>query len=208
MKFGLLILATILIFSQGCYANTSKGMATIEDFSEAKTQLTGIKLPADFALLAQKDILLLLGMDNECIELDTQHNERFVLLFQLKSGDKLLALTCATGSYQDTYLTYYIKTINKQNIAYPILWKEPVFTNGEWVLNSTKMLTGSIEINRENNELKLLRLYSAFGSCGYRANYEITFPQLISIEPTTLSADNDCNNGILVEQWPAIKLKN
>lgn len=177
--------------------------ADIKNEKHLKVEVSkGLKLPLNFELLTQKKLLNSLNKIDSCSIKDEHHNNRFVSVFKLSSGDKLLALACNTGAYQDSYLTYYVKT--STNMAYPITWSEPTFIENKWELKPTNLLTGSIEISETGNQLKSLRLYSAFGSCGYKVNYTISYPQLINLKPSLINADNDCENGILVDEWPMI----
>ncbi|WP_138586377.1 hypothetical protein [Pseudoalteromonas sp. S558] len=193
----------IMIFFFCSHVNAASLNADIKNNKPLKMQIpTSLKLPLSFELLTQKKLLSLLNKNDNCSIKDEHHNNRFVSVFKLSSGDKLLALACNTGAYQDSYLTYYVKT--STNMAYPITWSEPTFIENKWELKPTNLLTGSIEISEIGNQLKSLRLYSAFGSCGYEVNYTISFPQLINLKPSLIHADNDCGNGILVDEWPII----
>lgn len=193
----------IMIFFLCSHVNAASLNADIKNNNPLKMQVpTGLKLPLNFELLTQKKLLSSLNKNDSCSIKDEHHNNRFVSVFKLSSGDKLLALACNTGAYQDSYLTYYVKT--STNMAYPITWSEPTFIENKWELKPTNLLTGSIEISETGNQLKSLRLYSAFGSCGYEVNYTISFPQLINLKPSSIHADNDCDNGILVDEWPII----
>jgi hypothetical protein len=193
----------ILIFLFCTHGSAATTTADIKNNNPSKTQIpTGLKLPLNFELLTQKKLLNSLNKNDDCYIKDEHHNNRFVSVFKLSSGGELLALACQTGAYQDSYLTYYVKT--STNMAYPITWSEPTFIDNKWELKQTNLITGSIEVSEIGNELKSLRLYSAFGSCGYKVNYTISFPQLINLKPRLLHADNDCGNGILVDEWPII----
>jgi len=193
----------ILIFLFCAHSNAVTINTDIKNKRHLEVEVsTGLKLPLNFELLTQKKLLNLLNKHNNCSIKDEHHNKRFVSVFKLSSGDKLLALACNTGAYQDSYLTYYVKTLT--NMAYPITWSEPTFIDNKWELKQTNLITGSIEVSEIGNELKSLRLYSAFGSCGYKVNYTISFPQLINLKPSLIHADNDCGNGILVDEWPII----
>lgn len=193
----------ITIFFLFTHVNAATLNADIDNNKHLKIQMpTGLKLPLNFEILTQTKLLSLLNKNENCSIKDEHHNNRFVSVFKLSSGDKLLALACHTGAYQDSYLTYYIKM--STNMAYPITWAEPTFSHDKWELKTTNLFTGSIEISEIGNQLKSLRLYSAFGSCGYKVNYRISYPQLINIKPSLINADNDCDNGILVDEWPTI----
>ncbi|WP_131692521.1 MULTISPECIES: hypothetical protein [Pseudoalteromonas] len=197
----------ILIFLFCTHSSAATTTADIKNNKPLKMQIpTGLKLPLNFELLTQKKLLGSLNKNDDCSIKDEHHNNRFVSVFKLSSGDKLLALACNTGAYQDSYLTYYVKTLT--NMAYPITWSEPTFIDNKWELKRTNLLTGSIEITEIGNELKSLRLYSAFGSCGYSVNYTISFPQLINLKPNLINADNDCGNSLLVDKWPIISNAN
>ena len=194
----------ILIFLICAHSNASTINTDIKNKKHLQVEVsTGLKLPLNFELLTQKKLLNSLNKNDSCSIKDEHHDNRFVSVFKLSSGDKLLALACQTGSYQDSYLTYYVKT--STNMAYPITWSEPTFIENKWELKPTNLVTGSIEISEKGNQLKSLRLYSAFGSCGYKVNYTISYPQLINLKPSSIHADNDCGNGILVDEWPTIK---
>ena len=193
----------ILIFLFCVHSNAVTINADIKNEKHLKVEVSkGLKLPLNFELLTQKKLLNSLNKIDSCSIKDEHHNNRFISVFKLSSGDKLLALACNTGAYQDSYLTYYVKT--STNMAYPITWSEPTFIENKWELKPTNLLTGSIEISETGNQLKSLRLYSAFGSCGYKVNYTISYPQLINLKPSLINADNDCENGILVDEWPMI----
>ena len=193
----------ILIFLFCTHSSAATTTADIKNNKPLKMQIpTGLKLPLNFELLTQKKLLGSLNKNDDCSIKDEHHNNRFVSVFKLSSGDKLLALACHSGAYQDSYLTYYINV--STNMAYPITWEEPTFIDNKWKLKPTNLLTGSIEVSEIGNQLKSLRLFSAFGSCGYEVNYTISFPQLINLKPSLIHADNDCGNGILVDEWPII----
>ncbi|MEL0631266.1 hypothetical protein V6237_00680 [Pseudoalteromonas carrageenovora] len=193
----------ILIFLICAHSNASTINTDIKNKKHLEVEVpTDLKLPLNFELLTQKELLNLLNKHNNCSIKDEHHNNRFVSIFKLSLGDKLLALACNTGAYQDSYLTYYINV--STNMVYPITWAEPTFIDNNWKLKPTNLLTGSIEVSEIGNELKSLRLYSAFGSCGYKVNYTISFPQLVNLKPNLIHADNDCGNGILVDEWPVI----
>ncbi|WP_197117170.1 hypothetical protein [Pseudoalteromonas sp. NZS11] len=197
-------ISIILIFLSCAHSNAVTINTDIKNKKHLEVEVsTGLKLPLNFELLTQKKLLNSLNKNDSCSIKDEHHDNRFVSVFKLSSGDKLLALACQTGAYQDSYLTYYVRT--STNMAYPITWSEPTFIENKWELKPTNLLTGSIEISEKGNQLKSLRLYSAFGSCGYKVNYTILFPQLINLKPSSIHADNDCGNGILVDEWPTIK---
>ncbi|MEG3759694.1 hypothetical protein V5096_17260 [Pseudoalteromonas carrageenovora] len=197
----------ILIFLFCIHSSAATTTADIKNNKPLKMQIpTALKLPLNFELLTQKKLLGSLNKNDDCSIKDEHHNNRFVSVFKLSSGDKLLALACHSGAYQDSYLTYYINV--STNMAYPITWEEPTFIDNKWKLKPTNLLTGSIEVSEIGNQLKSLRLFSAFGSCGYEVNYTISFPQLINLKPSLIHADNDCGNGILVDEWPIISNKN
>jgi len=193
----------ILIFLFCAHSNAVTINTDIKNKRHLEVEVsTGLKLPLNFELLTQKKLLGSLNKNDDCSIKDEHHNNRFVSVFKLSSGDKLLALACHSGAYQDSYLTYYINV--STNMAYPITWEEPTFIDNKWKLKPTNLLTGSIEVSEIGNQLKSLRLFSAFGSCGYEVNYTISFPQLINLKPSLIHADNDCGNGILVDEWPII----
>ncbi|MDO6547141.1 hypothetical protein [Pseudoalteromonas carrageenovora] len=197
----------ILIFLFCTHSSAATTTADIKNNKPLEVEVsTGLKLPLNFELLTQKKLLGSLNKNDDCSIKDEHHNNRFVSVFKLSSGDKLLALACHSGAYQDSYLTYYINV--STNMAYPITWEEPTFIDNKWKLKPTNLLTGSIEVSEIGNQLKSLRLFSAFGSCGYEVNYTISFPQLINLKPSLIHADNDCGNGILVDEWPIISNKN
>ncbi|MDO6462996.1 hypothetical protein [Pseudoalteromonas carrageenovora] len=197
----------ILIFLFCTHSSAATTTADIKNNKPLEVEVsTGLKLPLNFELLTQKKLLGSLNKNDDCSIKDEHHNNRFVSVFKLSSGDKLLSLACHSGAYQDSYLTYYINV--STNMAYPITWEEPTFIDNKWKLKPTNLLTGSIEVSEIGNQLKSLRLFSAFGSCGYEVNYTISFPQLINLKPSLIHADNDCGNGILVDEWPIISNKN
>ena len=105
----------VMIFLLCSHVNAASLNADIKNNKPLKMQIpSGQKLPLDFELLTQKKLLGSLNKNDNCSIKDEHHNNRFVSVFKLSSGDKLLALACNTGAYQDSYLTYYVKTLTNR----------------------------------------------------------------------------------------------
>ena len=146
-------------------------------------------------------------MDN-CETFEQDHAERYIRVFTFNKQDQLLALACDLGAYQDAYRLYYMSQKGSHFLAQPITLLQPSFEQS-WSLQEDQILRGSIEVKPGTHELSSLRLFSAAGTCGYRVSYIIKPPLSGKpIKPTYLSADNDCENGVLVDQWPTITLDN
>lgn len=165
------------------------------------------KLPFEYEHLSQKKLLHLVEATERCV-LDTgERQKRFVRQVLLpQQNARLLALACDLGAYQDSYLVYFVRPNGEEFVAVQLTWSVPLFS-GSWTREVSSRLVGSLEVDPSSNRLRSLRLYSAFGSCGYQVEYSLDSLEL-SLPASLLSvhADNDCNNGILVDEWPEIQL--
>ncbi len=188
-------------------------LSVVETQTAADTKATvsdaGIRLPANYQDLSQIELLGVLGAGDRCREKTEQHKKRYVQFYNFDNQDQLLALACEIGAYQDHYLTFYLKKNNATYKAYPMSWQLPVF-NQKWLLEKNIKIGGKLQIESKNRTLTSLRLYSAFGSCGYQVNYDLSHltnqNTLESLTPVSLTADNDCENGVLVDDWPVVSL--
>ena len=163
-------------------------------------------LPAGYSEFSQRELLEVFKITDECSVLNTDHKERFVLSFSLDGSNEILALACDLGAYQDSYLVYHIDKTTDKVRARAIHWLEPIF-DGVWSLTANSKLTGSLEVDSVGSLIHSLRLFSARGTCGFQVSYALEKEiDNYLLRPVHLTADNDCENGVVVDQWPEQKL--
>lgn len=163
-------------------------------------------LPTNYRNLSQSRLLQLLGNKERCVQDKEMWQERFVQVVDLgQNQSKLLLIACELGAYQDSRLAYLVGATDTGVTASLLTWQIPIF-EGKWLLKSSTRFVGSLEIDPQSRRLQSSRLYAAFGGCGYRVEYSIGSLPLRPVAVAALWADNDCDNGVMLENWPRIHL--
>ncbi len=214
MKYKTVAFCCLTFLNISCNAETpaknENKLSSIENKPNFKRSTTNSSiekrlLPQDYKALSQEALLTILGEKDSCKVHDNEHNERFVQTFPL-GEETLMALACETGAYQDSYLVYYLKKEGPSYSATGLNWELPIYKE-KWILENSSKIAGSLEVTKLTGELTSLRLYSAFGSCGYQVSFSINPTTILhALKPLSVTADNDCENGVLVDAWPNIKL--
>ncbi len=141
---------------------------------------------------------------SECSAKYDGHEERFRSIVNLSDKTILLLISCDLGAYQDAYYVYRLEQTSQRILQ--LSFNLPL--DDKFKLGVTKLIWGTIYLSDSGSSLELLHLSSASGMCGYRAIFSL--PHLLSTEainPSMIFADEDCYNGISVEQWPEIELQ-
>ena len=163
-----------------------------------------LPLPANWQKQSYNEWLKQLRV-TECPAKYDGNEVRFKNLIKISASTKILLLTCDLGAYQDAYYIFKIDTSAK-NIT-PLSFNTPSDKDVTRLKKKT-LIWGAIYPSDNGKELELLNLSAGTGMCGYLAHFPLN--QLLSgtvITPSRIFADEDCYNGITVEQWPEIKFK-
>lgn len=136
--------------------------------------------------------------DKNCSATFDGNTKRFVSLLRLTNDAQLLALTCELGAYQDGKRLYILRGERTTPLT-PVL---PAFEK-TWGFSKHEVVWGGRYI--EGDYLVLENWYAGSGECGYRALYSIE--QVInepSPQPQKVFGDANCEDGIFIDDWPAI----
>lgn len=158
-------------------------------------------LPEDWKELTHSEWLDVLGVDT-CDAKSEEHEPRLKNWINLGDNTQLLLLTCGLGAYQDAYHVYTVTT-TAETIRQVYLEKSGAEHGRQG--DDQALIHGSLYTADEGETLELLHLSAATGACGWRASYPVEeVKQGGFVEFNRLFADDDCYNGITVEDWPII----
>jgi hypothetical protein len=189
MPKSILYLSTLLILATACARQPQA--KSIEE--------SAVKVPVNsFSFWENK--IDRVGCSNEF----DGSNQRFVRIFELSHDRQLLQIACDYGAYQDSYRSYLIDAFG--NILKQLTFVIPIAEEPN-KRQKSKTVWGNISLT-DNNQLELLYLSAGSGECGYRVIYQIdTVSKEIDATPTSVYADSDCYNGILVPSWPKVEIE-
>lgn len=120
---------------------------------------------------------------------------------QLDDSTQLLLLTCGLGAYQDAFHVYAVNAEDKTVV--PVTLRMP---RAESEAGNASFVRGSLYKGDQDDVVELLYLSAATGSCGWRALYPVDEVKRGGpVEPKALFGDEDCYNGVTVENWPRIE---
>lgn len=158
------------------------------------------ELPAKWEELTHNQWLDTLNISS-CEAKDQGSESRRKNWIRLDDGTSLLLITCGLGAYQDAFHVYAVNTGVKT--VKPVMLQAP---QAEGESETGNVVRGSLYKSEQDETLELLHLSAATGACGWRALYPIEeVKRGGSVEPETLFGDEDCYNGVTVNDWPLVE---
>lgn len=168
-----------------------------------KAEVPVIPLPKNWKQLSYQNWIKQLAII-ECPARYDGDEERFKSFVDLSDNDSLLLITCDLGAYQDAYYIFKLDQLSQSITAF--LFNLPS-DNDVFKLEVKKLVWGTIYQSDSGKGLEILHLSSGSGMCGYRAYFPLEDLMVgEAINPSKVFADEDCYNGISVEQWPEVSL--
>ncbi len=161
-----------------------------------------VSLPKNWKQLSYQGWIKLLAI-TECPARYDGNEERFKSFVDLSENDSLLLITCDLGAYQDAYYIFKLDQLSQSitALSFNLPSDDDVLK-----LDVKKLVWGAVYLSDSGGKLELLHLSSGSGMCGFLAYYSFADLQADeAINPEKIFGDEDCYNGISVEQWPEIK---
>lgn len=197
-----------LLLTLSFYACAENGepLAPEDDSANAEPELesstsanSAQDLPDRWDSLSHNEWLDILSISN--CDADDQANEsRRKNWIPLDDNTHLLLLTCELGAYQDAFHVYAVNT--------DLNTVDPVVLQSSQRAGETKegdLVRGTLYKGDQGDVVEFLHLSAATGACGWRALYPIEEVKLGgSVDPKAIFGDEDCYNGVTVDDWPAI----
>jgi len=176
------------------------GSAKTESELESSTSANSAQdLPDRWKSLSHNEWLEILSISS-CDAEDQANESRRKNWIPLDDNTQLLLLTCELGAYQDAFHVYAVNT--------DLNTVDPVALQSSQRAGEAKegdLVRGTLYKGEQGDVLELLHLSAATGACGWRALYPVEEVKLGgSVDPKAIFGDEDCYNGVTVDDWSAI----
>lgn len=170
------------------------------DSASSSTGTSSQALPEHWKALTHSEWLD--ALDIASCEAENQGSEaRRKNWVRLDDSSQLLLLTCGFGAYQDAFHVYTVNVEDKAVI--PVTLQSP---HGEGDSKGGTLVRGTLYRGDQGDVVELLYLSAATGACGWRALYPLDDVKRGGlVKPEKAFGDDDCYNGVTVDDWPEIE---
>ena len=201
----LLILFVFILTSTVCADTISAELSSVSNNQKLVKESTKY-LTDGWRKFTHSNMIDELKLRSKCRAYENEKHTRYIDIKKIDDSNELLILLCDPGAYQDAQMVYLLpRSDSKQKIKVVLI--NELKHDEAWKLLPSEKVRGSVQVDQKNNMFTVTRLYSGAATCGYVASY--SFKDLQSQEylsPISVKGDNDCFNGIRVDEWPVITL--
>lgn len=206
-NYGNFLVLLMLIALPACAGNDG-ALSKTENNSSSKELSSAVSnsssselaLPEEWEELTHADWLEYLDV-GRCDARSEDNEARLKSWLHLDERARLLTLTCELGAYQDAFHVYIIDSV--AHTVGPVTLERPRENDKS---GEGKVVRGALYKSDEEGIIELLYLSAATGACGWRALYPIEDVKKGGvIKAAALFGDEDCYNGVTVNDWPALE---